>query len=149
MASGFGDTSRKLYAIDKFDRLKGWSEGGSDNWIFKDYSQLEFAEKTIKECGLSDQIILTHGFSGEVVDEMAKLSNVGMIFVDGDHSYEGCRSDIESYSPILNDGGYLIMHDYNSKRCPGVKQATDEFLGNHSSFTPQFVVNSMLVLKKN
>ena len=35
-----------------------------------------------------------------------------LLFIDGDHSYEGCRRDVESWIPHLNTGGLIAMHDY-------------------------------------
>ena len=36
-----------------------------------------------------------------------------LIFIDGDHSYEGCRRDVDHYIPqILRPGGYFVLHDY-------------------------------------
>lgn len=45
-----------------------------------------------------------------------------IIFIDGDHSYEGVKQDCVNSLPLLNDGGYLIFHDIASTACPGVVQ---------------------------
>lgn len=148
MASGFGDADRKLYAIDTFDRQKGWTDGGVDNWIFKNYSQKEFAAKTINECGLGPKVVLKQGMSGDLISEMKDLKNVGMIFIDGNHTYRGCEEDLNNYSPLLNSGGFLVMHDYINASCE-VKAATDNFLKENSQYESLYLVNSMLVIKKN
>jgi len=57
------------------------------------------------------------------------------IYVDGDHSYEGCLADLEAALPMLNSGGILMGDDYGwvgakwSK--PGVTKAVDEFTTKH------------------
>jgi hypothetical protein len=33
------------------------------------------------------------------------------LFIDGDHSYEGVKSDFELYSTILSEKGIIILHD--------------------------------------
>lgn len=43
-----------------------------------------------------------------------------VIFIDGDHSYEGVKRDYINSLPLLNEGGYIILHDISSKACPGV-----------------------------
>lgn len=51
------------------------------------------------------------------------------VFVDADHSYKGCKSDIEAWTPTLKKGGLLGGHDYDNKKYPfgvEVKQAVDE-----------------------
>jgi len=50
-------------------------------------------------------------------------------FIDADHSYEGCKSDIEHYRPKIKSGGWLCGHDYDHPKYPmfGVKRAVDEF----------------------
>lgn len=47
------------------------------------------------------------------------------IFIDADHSYEGCAGDIQAYRPLLVPGGLLSGHDY-AENWPGVRQAVDE-----------------------
>jgi cephalosporin hydroxylase len=34
-----------------------------------------------------------------------------LLFIDGDHSYEGVRRDFESYSPLVRAGGLIAFHD--------------------------------------
>ena len=34
-----------------------------------------------------------------------------VVFVDGDHSYEGARADVERWLPGVETGGHLILHD--------------------------------------
>jgi predicted O-methyltransferase YrrM len=34
-----------------------------------------------------------------------------LLFVDGDHSYEGVRQDYERYSPLVREGGLVAFHD--------------------------------------
>jgi predicted O-methyltransferase YrrM len=36
-----------------------------------------------------------------------------VLFIDGDHSYEGVRSDFELYGPLVRRGGLIGIHDIN------------------------------------
>lgn len=50
-----------------------------------------------------------------------------VLFIDGDHRYEGVRRDFELYSPLVRPGGLVALHDIlpdYSKRF-GIKTAAD------------------------
>jgi predicted O-methyltransferase YrrM len=55
------------------------------------------------------------------------------VFIDADHSYEGCRSDIEAWAGKIRAGGLLCGHDYDNVDYPqwGVKRAVDEYVAAH------------------
>jgi predicted O-methyltransferase YrrM len=36
---------------------------------------------------------------------------VDLLFVDGDHTYEGVRCDFELYAPLVRPGGLFVVHD--------------------------------------
>ena len=36
---------------------------------------------------------------------------IDVLFIDGNHSYEGVKTDFELYSNIMNDKGIIIIHD--------------------------------------
>lgn len=36
---------------------------------------------------------------------------VDLLFIDGDHTYEGVKADWEMYAPLVKDGGLVILHD--------------------------------------
>ncbi len=39
---------------------------------------------------------------------------IDLLFIDGDHSYEGVKEDFDLYSKILSDNGVIILHDTDS-----------------------------------
>ena len=36
-----------------------------------------------------------------------------VLFIDGDHSYDGVRADFERYGPLVRSGGIIALHDIN------------------------------------
>ena len=36
---------------------------------------------------------------------------IDLLFIDGDHSYTGARSDFEMYAPLVRVGGVIALHD--------------------------------------
>jgi len=57
------------------------------------------------------------------------------IYIDGDHSYEGCLKDLENSLNVVKPGGLILGDDYgwpNAKWFkPGVTKAVDEFINKH------------------
>lgn len=66
--------------------------------------------------------------------EAAKFVEDGVLdfcFIDGDHSYEGTRNDIEAWLPKVRTNGWLCGHDYDNQNTIGdVKTAVDEAFGD-------------------
>lgn len=65
-------------------------------------------------------------FSYNILPNLAKCL-FDTIYVDGCHSYQGCKLDIEQCWPLLKPGGIILCDDYNRDDY-GVKQAVLEFL---------------------
>jgi hypothetical protein len=62
-----------------------------------------------------------------------------IIYIDGDHSYEGVKQDLMNAFRKIKNGGYIMGHDYemNMKKAMniydfGVKRAVDEFCIMHN-----------------
>lgn len=74
-----------------------------------------------------------------------------LVFVDGDHSYEGVRQDIVDYYQLLAPGGIMLFHDYlpepddNNRAViyshhdnaePGIRRACREVLEQEQQLAP-------------
>ena|ERR1041385_7955651 len=53
-----------------------------------------------------------------------------LLFIDGDHSYEGVMSDLNWFH-MMREGGLILCHDANTPSFPGVRKAIDEFCNRH------------------
>lgn len=68
----------------------------------------------------------------------AKISKpVDVLFIDGDHSYEGCKADIENWYLQMAERGVMMFHDCDVSS-PGVVKAFEEFVEEHN-FADVFV----------
>jgi cephalosporin hydroxylase len=47
----------------------------------------------------------------EEVERILGGERVDFLFIDGDHTYEGVKSDFEMYSPLVREGGIVALHD--------------------------------------
>lgn len=113
IAAGLRDSS-KLICIDTWGN-DAMSEG-------KRNTEREFDENTE---AFRSKIIKVKGYSKEVVKEVYNLTHtIDLLFIDGDHSYEGCKTDWDLYSPFLKSGSCVIFHDIGWAE--GVKKVVEE-----------------------
>lgn len=50
----------------------------------------------------------------EMVDRLKELTNeIDILFIDGDHSYQGVINDFLLYEVLVKKGGYIVFDDYN------------------------------------
>jgi hypothetical protein len=80
---------RKLYSIDPYP--------------------MEEAENIIREAELQPYVEFVNKRSGDTTFENGFFD---FVFIDGDHTYAGCKSDVIQYLPYLRKGGYFVLHDY-------------------------------------
>lgn len=75
--------------------------------------------------------------------EASKLyqKSIDLLFIDGDHSYEGVKEDIRLWLPKVKFGGFVLFHDYVGMHA-GVKRAVDE-----TALIRLKVVETLLVAK--
>jgi hypothetical protein len=121
----------ELHLVDLFDGMmcSGDVDGNNTININLNVSYNNLNEK-YKEC---DNVFVKKGKS-EVVFEEYSDDYFDIIYIDGDHSYEGVKKDLESALKKIKNGGYICGHDYETNSFKtqfkyefGVKQAVDEF----------------------
>jgi len=59
-----------------------------------------------------------------------EIKTFDLLFIDGDHSYEGCTDDLENWFPLLEPGGHLVLHD--SYHGSPVMEAVEDFRRRHA-----------------
>lgn len=97
-----------------------------DKWEGKDglYEQwLEELKESLKDDPRAEFI---RGFSQDVSDQVEDNS-LDFVFIDGDHSFEGCARDIRHYAPKVKKGGWITGHDINLVE---VKNAVSLYFNN-------------------
>lgn len=109
-------------AIDPWDL-----EGNVYDPPFTDPGSKAWAVYRINELGYQDRIELVQGFSHEVGEDWSGKP-VGLLFVDGDHTHEGARLDIEAWAKHLAPGAVIAVDDYHHPDWPGVAEAVDELV---------------------
>lgn len=92
----------------------------------------KWARYWVQSLGYANRIQLVQGFSHEVAERYADpeitTSPIGLLFIDGDHTEEGARRDIESWAPHLAPGAKIAIDDYGNPNYPGVRIAVDSLV---------------------
>lgn len=106
--------NKNIICIDTWNN-DAMTEGSRDTWA-------EFQENI---ANFSTHVIPVRGFSSEVVGQVRSVTNVlDLLFIDGDHSYDGVKADWEAYKTFLRPGSIIVFHDYGWAE--GVKRVVRE-----------------------
>lgn len=62
------------------------------------------------------------------VKELLDGEELDLLFIDGDHSYEGVKSDFNTYKELVKNGGMIALHDVHRS----------SFHENHGCFVHNF-----------
>jgi hypothetical protein len=123
-----------VYAIDPWDSPGNpyGKHGFSDPKVYQEF------HKQINMAGVKFQVTPIKGFGPEVASRWDDLygHRVGMLFIDGDHSFEAVETDLYSWLPYMADvydnglftyEGIVAFDDFDTPRNPGVRKAVDKF----------------------
>jgi hypothetical protein len=124
----------KIFGIDPWDKINifnGLTEHEIDKNM-KDISLYNF--KKFKDN--LNKIIDINQLNINIINEdswnaVTKFEDntIDVIHIDGDHSYEGFKKDLELYWNKVKLGGTIIVDDY---KWSGIKKATNEFIKKYS-----------------
>jgi hypothetical protein len=89
--------------------------------------------------------------------EITGFLTIDLLFIDGDHTLEGCSEDIYGFFPYVRRGGLIAVHDYDKpstkyfeaggyKDVPEVTVAVDTILPNIATYYDR--VGSTVVYRK-
>jgi hypothetical protein len=124
---------QQLLLFDLFNNTTGSGDVDGNNF---EMTNMNEEYNNIKNWNI-DCITLYKG------DSSTNLNNLDisfdMIYIDGDHSYEGCKRDLLAAFKKVKKGGWIMGHDYEqnfiktkNKYDFGVKKAVDEFCKKHN-----------------
>ena len=111
LAEGIKQQDGKVYAVDTWTNL-AMSEGSRDT--YKNFLQ------NIEP--LKYWIIPLKGLSVDIAKKINQ--QIDLLFIDGDHSYQGIKADLQAWLPKVKENGIVVFHDYSWAE--GVRQAVKE-----------------------
>ena len=103
------------YALEA-DTSAQKSQAAHDAAYKKTRDRVKFAGK---------RAVIHKAYSADIAPSI-KDKSLDFVFIDGDHSYEGCSADIKLWLPKVKPGGFISGHDYQHSKLPGVTKAVDE-----------------------
>lgn len=114
VASGLMKGGGRLICIDTWEN-DAMSEGKRDTMLEFDQNTRPFATA----------ITRVRGYSTDVVEEVRAITHeAALLFIDGDHSYEGVRGDWAAYKKFLKVGSIVVFHDIGWAE--GVQRVVEE-----------------------
>lgn len=122
-----------LYLVDSWsaEHLPQYAASGDFHASLSQQQQEHFYRMTcqmVKFAGARAQLVRSDSRAAAAAIADGSLD---FAFLDADHSYEGCRADIQAWLPKIKPGGFISGHDYDHPQFPnfGVKRAVNELLG--------------------
>jgi len=116
-----------------------------DNWSLQTppTSKEQVEQRLSKFAAIFD---LIEGESSDILPTVGEKFDVG--FVDGDHSPEGCLSDMGNMLPLLRKDGIMFVHDVGNPDFPYLKELVINFAHENKFYKATFheVMNGLAEL---
>lgn len=99
---------------------------------------LEYAQNSIASAQLAHRVKFHKSNSvaaGERIHEILS-EPIDFIYIDGDHTKEGCEKDFMLFYPHVAIGGYIVLHDIYPEYCnwDGPRYTIDKYIKNSPHF---------------
>jgi 23S rRNA U2552 (ribose-2'-O)-methylase RlmE/FtsJ len=118
-------TCQKLFAVDLWEHQ---DEGYNDGCNLSNDVQLERYNQVLKDFSIHKHVSFLKMWSHVAVNQFYD-NHVDFIYLDANHSYQGCMNDLNIWYPKIKKGGIFAGHDYSAgvDDSYNVKKAVDEF----------------------
>jgi hypothetical protein len=110
-----------LYLVDAWRRLPKTNKRFTDEWHHSNLFTTISSMPNVLANGMVRPICAV----SEVAFEYVLPQELDWVYIDADHTYRGCKKDIEMWSTKVRPGGMVMVHDYCAEY-PGVLRAVDE-----------------------
>jgi hypothetical protein len=116
-----------VWAVDPWD-LPGtvYGKHGYNRPIIR-----ELFEEHLRSARVWSQVIPVRAFSNDAAADWVGPP-IGLLFIDGDHTATGVRSDIAAWTQHLADDHVIALDDWGTKRNPGVAEVAAELEDRYS-----------------
>lgn len=91
-----------LFSVDTFM---------SDNTTKNREDTLDIYLSNVKEYPMVYPLASTTQHIAKIFKHYDRTDDIGLLFIDADHSYEGVKHDFNNFSQYVPNGGFVIFHD--------------------------------------
>ena len=116
---------KELHAVDPW--LNGYAPGD----VCSDEYDMKMVENNFDVRTQNFKNLIKHKSTSEQIVNNFEDGSLDFVYIDGDHSYESCKKDIQMWLPKVKQGGIIAGHDYLSICFLGVVNAVNEIFGSH------------------
>jgi hypothetical protein len=121
----FDETNPKeLHLIDIFEGMMCSGDKDGNNIVWTNL-QDEY-EKIVNSYSKNKNVTIHKGNSVDILNTFED-DHLDLVYIDGDHTYNGVKNDLESSYKKVKVGGHICGHDYTSHMFEGVVRAVNEF----------------------
>lgn len=111
-----------LICVDSWRRLDQKGDGAEgNNWHIENFNK--FFKRAAKH---ANRVWIMPGLSVEM-SRLIQDESLDLLYLDGDHNYEGVMADLHAWVPKVKKGGIVAGHDYLNLEDYGVNKAVSEF----------------------
>jgi predicted O-methyltransferase YrrM len=130
-----------LYCVDPWPETKG--RENNPCW--------SICQRHFRRSGVTDRVRILRGYSGEMAGHVP--DRLDFAFVDGDHSWEGIKTDWTIVSEKMLSGGVVCLHDSLTPAGEGWRRPDscvyfEDVIQHDPRFSVIEVVHSLAVLRK-
>ena len=121
----FAQSFKKVIAIDPF--LADYDPKDPTSYLFEFKNVYDtYLDRTSPYSNIQT-LTMTSDAAADILNE----DYFDFIYLDGLHTYEGVKTDIKNYLPMVKKGGVIGGHDYTNKlpHLVGVYDAVNEMFG--------------------
>ena len=120
---------KELHLIDLFDGMVPSGDKDGNNIV---YANLEIEYNKLCEKYKNIDIVKIH--KGQSFINLNNFSDdyFDLIYIDGDHSYEGVLKDLEMSLHKVKPNGYICGHDYSANKFPQVVKSVNDFIKKYN-----------------
>jgi MMP 1-O-methyltransferase len=139
----------KSGTINCIDPFNAAGEEGSKETYEKSKGNRSLLEQFNTNLSDVPKSVLIETFKGYSNEFVGRVKKIDFLFIDGDHSVDGCKFDFENFEKDLSVNGYIAFHDYYKGRNDlGPTWVIDNLLINNPSYEFFNNYDSLFVFKK-